>query len=102
MIRKNLIILGSTGSIGNQVLDIVRQNEDKFNVLGISNFSNNKLFIEQIDEFCPKYISSPSEINEFKGENLKLEDWEIIIDSVSDRQIEFVRFKQITNEDIAK
>ncbi|MBE17472.1 MAG: hemolysin, partial [Nitrospinae bacterium] len=37
-----------------------------------------------------------------EGENLKLEDWEIIIDSVSDRQIEFVRFKQIVNEDIAK
>ena len=36
-----------------------------------------------------------------EGENLKLEDWEIIIDSVSDRQIEFVRFKQIVNEDIA-
>ena len=74
MIRKNLIILGSTGSIGNQVLDIVRQNEDKFNVLGISNFSNNKVFTEQIDEFSPKYISSPSEINEFKGENLKLDE----------------------------
>ena len=37
-----------------------------------------------------------------EGEDLKLEDWEIIIDSVSDRQIEFVRFKQIANEDIAK
>ena len=74
MTRKNLIILGSTGSIGTQVLDIVRQNKDKFNVLGISNFSNNKLFIEQIDEFCPKYISSPSEIIEFKGENLKLDE----------------------------
>ena len=36
-----------------------------------------------------------------EGENLKLEDWEIIIDSVSDRQIEFVRFKHIINEDIA-
>ena len=37
-----------------------------------------------------------------EGEDLKLEDWLITIDSVSDRQIEFVRFKQIANEDIAK
>ena len=37
---KNILLLGATGSIGDSVLNVISQNEDKFNLFGIS-FNNN-------------------------------------------------------------
>lgn len=51
---KNISILGSTGSIGTQALDIIRSNED-FCVTAISANSNIALLERQIREFSPKY-----------------------------------------------
>jgi 1-deoxy-D-xylulose-5-phosphate reductoisomerase len=56
--RINLAILGSTGSIGQQTLDIVRNNPNNFRVKGISAGKNTDLFYSQIDEFKPEYIYS--------------------------------------------
>lgn len=50
-------ILGSTGSIGTQTLDIVRKNKDKFSVEGITTNKNLNILIEQIEEFAPKKIA---------------------------------------------
>ena len=50
---KKIAILGSTGSIGTQTLEIVREQKD-IEVLGISAGSNVKLLEEQIREFKPK------------------------------------------------
>ena len=52
---KRLTILGSTGSIGTQTLDVVRQNRDKFEVVAISANRSVDLLLEQIIEFKPKY-----------------------------------------------
>lgn len=52
---KNIAILGSTGSIGTQTLDIVRKNDD-LNVVAISANSNVKLLEEQIREFNPRVV----------------------------------------------
>ncbi|WP_300341584.1 1-deoxy-D-xylulose-5-phosphate reductoisomerase [Fusobacterium sp.] len=54
---KKIIILGSTGSIGTNALEVVRKSQDKFQVVGISGHRNYKLLIEQIEEFKPKYVS---------------------------------------------
>ena len=54
---KNISILGSTGSIGKQTLEVVRQNRDKFNVVAISANSSVELLLEQIIEFDPKYVA---------------------------------------------
>jgi len=51
---KNLVILGSTGSIGTQTLDVVRNNEG-LKVLAVSAAKNVKLIEEQIREFKPEY-----------------------------------------------
>ena len=51
---KNLILLGSTGSIGTQSLDVVRKYN--INVVALSAHKNIKLLEEQIKEFKPKYI----------------------------------------------
>ncbi len=53
---KEIIILGSTGSIGRQTLDIVRNYPALFNVVGMSCNSNIELFNRQIAEFKPEYV----------------------------------------------
>lgn len=53
---KKLLILGSTGSIGTQTLDVVRQNKDYFEIVGLVCNSNVDLLEKQIDEFKPKYV----------------------------------------------
>ena len=53
---KKLAILGSTGSIGTQTLDIVRENPDKFQVAALTCGKNVKLLTEQIREFSPSVV----------------------------------------------
>ena len=49
--RKRVVILGSTGSIGVQTLDVVRAHPDRFEVLGLACGSNCELLFRQIREF---------------------------------------------------
>lgn len=58
---KNIVILGSTGSIGTNALEIIRNKKEEFNVIGLSANSNYKLICEQIEEFKPKYVSIGTE-----------------------------------------
>jgi 1-deoxy-D-xylulose-5-phosphate reductoisomerase len=53
--RKRLAILGSTGSIGTQTLEIVRQHPDTFEIVVLTANSNVELLIEQVAEFNPEY-----------------------------------------------
>lgn len=53
---KRIIILGSTGSIGTQSLDIIRQHSDKFEVVGLTAHSRTEKLQEQIHEFKPKFV----------------------------------------------
>lgn len=68
---KNLAILGSTGSIGTQTLEVLEgfQNKDLFNVQSMSCGNNIELFIEQIKKFRPKYVCVGTEksIKEIKS-----------------------------------
>lgn len=54
---KAISILGSTGSIGTQTLDIVQQNPDQFRVIGLSAGNNITLLAEQIKAFQPEIVS---------------------------------------------
>ena len=58
---KNITILGSTGSIGTNALEVIRQKRDEFNVVALSGHTNYKLVMEQIKEFSPKYVSIGTE-----------------------------------------
>lgn len=53
---KRIIILGSTGSIGTQTLDIVRQHRDKFKVVGLTAHHSIEKLKEQIAEFKPDAV----------------------------------------------
>ena len=48
--QKPITILGSTGSIGTQTLDIVTHHPDKFRVVGLAAGRNIKLLAEQIQK----------------------------------------------------
>ena len=54
---KAITILGSTGSIGTQTLDIVTHNPDKFRVVGLAAGSNVTLLAEQIRTFKPEIVA---------------------------------------------
>ena len=55
--KKGLAILGSTGSIGTQTLDIVRAFPDDFRVVGLAARRSLRLLEAQVREFSPKYVS---------------------------------------------
>jgi 1-deoxy-D-xylulose-5-phosphate reductoisomerase len=66
---KAISILGSTGSIGTQTLDIVREHPDKFRVVGMAAGNNIELLSAQIREFQPQIvaISNPDKLSELKS-----------------------------------
>lgn len=57
---KTITILGSTGSVGRQVLSCVSQHADAFKVVGLSAFRNEELLREQIEKFNPTHYYFPS------------------------------------------
>ena len=61
---KKLVVLGSTGSIGRQTLDIARAFPDVFRVVGLAAGTNVTLLQEQIEEFQPEmaYCASSREL----------------------------------------
>jgi 1-deoxy-D-xylulose-5-phosphate reductoisomerase len=54
---RSLVILGSTGSVGTQALDVVRRNPDRFRVVGLSAGANQELLVGQIREFLPPLVA---------------------------------------------
>jgi 1-deoxy-D-xylulose-5-phosphate reductoisomerase len=54
---KKISILGSTGSIGTQTLDVIAHDHENYSVEGLSAGSNLSLLLEQIKRFHPKKVS---------------------------------------------
>jgi 1-deoxy-D-xylulose-5-phosphate reductoisomerase len=59
---KKLVILGSTGSVGTQTLDIVRAFPDRFEIVGLCNGWNTPLFKQQLDEFKPAFFHTLGDV----------------------------------------
>lgn len=69
---KKLVVLGSTGSIGQSTLDVVRRNLDRFDVVGLAEGHDVQLMAKQIKEFNPSIVSVRDEeaarrLKEFLG-----------------------------------
>ena len=90
--RKKIAILGSTGSIGTQTLDVVRANGD-IEVLGISAGRNVKMLEEQAREFHPKLIAVWDE-NAAKDLAVRLQDIDVKIVSGMDGLLELARMPE--------
>ena len=59
---KSVTILGSTGSIGTQALDVIRRNPDRFKVVGLSAAGGNlELLAGQVREFLPPVVAIADE-----------------------------------------
>ena len=52
--KKGIVILGSTGSIGRSTLDVIERRQDEFEVIGLACRENVQLFSEQIRKFRPR------------------------------------------------
>ena len=57
MDMKKISILGSTGSIGTQALDVIAHNQDKFKVTALSCAKSLPLLCRQIEEFSPEAVA---------------------------------------------
>ena len=65
---KNILILGSTGSIGINALDVIRKHTDKFSVSALTINTRIDLLIPQIQEFKPELVVV---VNESAAEKLR-------------------------------
>ncbi|HEX8729989.1 MAG TPA: 1-deoxy-D-xylulose-5-phosphate reductoisomerase, partial [Ktedonobacterales bacterium] len=54
--RRGIAVLGSTGSIGRQTLDVVRAYPDRFRVVALAARGNIALLAEQAREFSPELV----------------------------------------------
>lgn len=56
MERKKIAVLGSTGSIGKQTLNVVKKHPDKYQVVALTAHRNIQLAIQQATEFGPEFV----------------------------------------------
>lgn len=92
---KNIAILGSTGSVGTQTLDVVRQNREQFRVVSLSAHVNIDLLKKQINEFNPEVVCV-TDINAAKRLCAKIDrpnilaGAEYLSDLVSEKSVDMV------------
>jgi 1-deoxy-D-xylulose-5-phosphate reductoisomerase len=63
---KNLAVLGATGSIGTQTLDVVRALPGRFKVVALAAGRNTDLLLRQVKEFRPAYVYCADDSKEFR------------------------------------
>ena len=87
---KKISILGSTGSVGTQCLNIISEFTNKFEIVSLTAGKNEKLLADQIKKFKPKFYLSDEEINHQIGkrvnsfdELLQIDDSDLIIIALS-------------------
>ncbi|GAG39734.1 unnamed protein product, partial [marine sediment metagenome] len=70
-------ILGSTGSVGQSALDVVRHYPERFEVVALGAQSNVERLAEQVREFCPSHVAlaDPAAAERFAGLGLPAECW---------------------------
>lgn len=91
---KNIAVLGSTGSIGTQKLDIVRNNTDELKIKVLAAGSNVELIEKQIREFKPEIavLYNADKANELK---IKIADTGVKVLSGMDGMIEAATFDDV-------
>ncbi|MDN5276766.1 MAG: 1-deoxy-D-xylulose-5-phosphate reductoisomerase [Clostridiales bacterium] len=76
--KKKIAILGSTGSIGRQALDVIHQHADNYQVVALTTNRNIGLLAQQVEAFRPAYVGivDAESAEEFK--NYGLADLELV------------------------
>ena len=67
---KQIVILGSTGSIGTSSLDVIARLGEEYRVLGLSANNNTDLFLTQIHRFKPRFaaVLNPASYEKIKDQ----------------------------------
>jgi 1-deoxy-D-xylulose-5-phosphate reductoisomerase len=72
--KRRLTILGSTGSVGLQALDVVRSHRERFEVVGLSANKDAKTLKAQAEEFNPSMVAlesgNPSVLDSLDAEKI--------------------------------
>ena len=63
MTTKKIALLGSTGSVGRQTLDVIRRFPEQLEIVALAAGTNQALLVEQIEQFRPRYVSSNCDID---------------------------------------
>lgn len=63
---RSVTVLGSTGSIGRNTLDVVRRNRDRFSIFALAAGQNIDLLLSQIQEFRPKVVVTGTEFGRLR------------------------------------
>ncbi len=67
--KRKISIIGSTGSIGTQALEVIEKLQDKFEIIALAGGHNVELLKKQAEKFKPKYIchNAPCDCNDKNG-----------------------------------
>ena len=60
--KRRISIIGSTGSIGTQALEVIEKLQDKFEIIALAGGNNIELLKQQAEKFKPKYIYAQKDI----------------------------------------
>ncbi len=82
---KKVAILGSTGSIGTQTLQVIKSNADRLKVWSLVAYSNREKLLQQVTEFSPHFYGLIAQ----QGEN-------VLVDAVKGADIAVVATRGIT------
>jgi 1-deoxy-D-xylulose-5-phosphate reductoisomerase len=90
---KAISLLGSTGSIGTQTLDIVQQHPDKFRLVGIAAGNNVELLAQQVRQFRPEIVAicNEAKVGELRAAIADLDPQPIIL-AGDDGVVEVARY----------
>lgn len=61
--KRKISIIGSTGSIGTQALEVIEKLQDKFEIIALAGGNNTELLTKQAEKFHPKYIYAAKPIS---------------------------------------
>ena len=93
--KKKIIILGSTGSIGQTTLDVIKKKKNKFNIILLSANNNYKKLIKQAKFFKPKNVLIKNEKfykkvkNELKRNKIKVHTGDVPITKIVTQKIDY-------------
>ena len=90
---RNIVLLGSTGSIGTQTLDVARANPDDLKIVGIAANRSVDKVEQQVREFRPKYVAMYDE-DAAKELKIKLADMPIKILSGMEGLVEISQIEE--------
>ena len=76
---KNILLLGATGSIGESVLSVIKQNKQQLNLFGIALNSNISKATSIIDNHYPSYAYIESKASFSNFQNLAIDDTRVQI-----------------------